>query len=201
MSAKAIYEAKGKELLNKYLKGSCFKNKYVIVTEDVNWAQLEQDNQWLLTQVNCRKLESQAFFCVIFHISSLMHVRIVVCGFGKKRYVRTGVRKPGSHRCITDYHDITLDVKTPMQTKLETCYDMGTAFGKSSYFTRNTLPNNKIFDMTELEAFADDKIDVAEMMISVLKGRKHVGKGENAGYQHFPLFPQCFQKIPFLGGH
>ena len=23
------------------------------------------------------------------------------------------------------------------------------------------------------------------------------GKGENAGYQHFLLFPQCFQKPPF----
>ena len=23
------------------------------------------------------------------------------------------------------------------------------------------------------------------------------GKGENAGYQHFPLFPQCFQKASF----
>ena len=26
-----------------------------------------------------------------------------------------------------------------------------------------------------------------------------VGKGENAGYQHFLLFPQCFQKASFLG--
>ena len=25
-----------------------------------------------------------------------------------------------------------------------------------------------------------------------------VGKGENAGYQHFLLFPQCFQKVFFL---
>ena len=24
-----------------------------------------------------------------------------------------------------------------------------------------------------------------------------VGKGENAGYQHFLLSPQCFQKVPF----
>ena len=22
-----------------------------------------------------------------------------------------------------------------------------------------------------------------------------VGKGENAGYQHFPLFPQCFKNL------
>ena len=25
-----------------------------------------------------------------------------------------------------------------------------------------------------------------------------VGKGENAGYQHFLLFPQCFQKVKSL---
>ena len=27
----------------------------------------------------------------------------------------------------------------------------------------------------------------------------NVGKGENAGFQHFLLFPQCFQKASFLG--
>ena len=26
-------------------------------------------------------------------------------------------------------------------------------------------------------------------------GRKQFGKGENAGYQHFLLFPKCFQKL------
>ena len=26
-----------------------------------------------------------------------------------------------------------------------------------------------------------------------------VGKGENAGYQHFLLFPQCFQKAFYSG--
>ena len=26
-----------------------------------------------------------------------------------------------------------------------------------------------------------------------------VGKGENAGYQHFLLFPQCFPKLPSVG--
>ena len=26
-----------------------------------------------------------------------------------------------------------------------------------------------------------------------------VGKGENAGYQHFLLFPQCFQRLSFSG--
>ena len=38
------------------------------------------------------------------------------------------------------------------------------------------------------------------MMISVFDRVENiVGKEENAGYQHFLLFPQCFQKAFFLG--
>ena len=52
-----------------------------------------------------------------------------------------------------------------------------------------------------MKAFADDKINVAQMMISVSdKVENIVGKGENAGYQHFFLFPQCFQKAFFSCG-
>ena len=37
-------------------------------------------------------------------------------------------------------------------------------------------------------------------MISVFNGVKNiVGKGENAGYQHFLLFSQCFQRACFPG--
>ena len=33
------------------------------------------------------------------------------------------------------------------------------------------------------------------MMISVFERVENIaGKGENAGFQHFLLFPQCFQK-------
>ena len=36
------------------------------------------------------------------------------------------------------------------------------------------------------------------MIISVFDRVENiVGKGENAGYQHFLLFPQCFQKASF----
>ena len=63
----------------------------------------------------------------------------------------------------------------------------------------NSLTNDKILDMNELKAFADDKLNVDKMTIS-LYGRVEntVGKGGNAGYQHFLLFPQCFPK-PSLG--
>ena len=62
----------------------------------------------------------------------------------------------------------------------------------------NSLPN----DVIKLKAFADDKIlvNVAHMMISVFDTvRNIVGKEENAGYQHFLLFPRCFQNTSCLG--
>lgn len=52
MSAKAIYEAKGKELLNSFLEGASIKNKCAVITEDVNWAQLVEDHPWLNTEVS-----------------------------------------------------------------------------------------------------------------------------------------------------
>ena len=58
-----------------------------------------------------------------------------------------------------------------------------------------SLLNNKILDWSKFKAFADDKLNVARIMISVSdRVRNIVGKGENAGYQHFLLFPQCFLK-------
>ena len=71
---------------------------------------------------------------------------------------------------------------------------------KRQHVTFNPLPNNKILDMTKFKAFADDKLNVAKMtkMTIFLKDRAENtgGKRENAGYQHFLLFPQCFPK-PF----
>ena len=64
----------------------------------------------------------------------------------------------------------------------------------------NSLPNDKILDWSKLKAFADDKINVNEVLkIGLGKVENVVGKGENAGDQHFLLFPQCFQK-PSVSG-
>ena len=41
-----------------------------------------------------------------------------------------------------------------------------------------------------LKAFADNNLKV----VNVLDRVENVGNGENAGYQHFLLFPQCFHK-------
>ena len=67
-------------------------------------------------------------------------------------------------------------------------------------FTIISLPNDKILNCTKLKAFAEDKLDVAKIMFFVNDTVENiVGKGENAGYQHFLLFPQCFQKVSFSG--
>ena len=55
-----------------------------------------------------------------------------------------------------------------------------------------TSPNSK--------TFADDISNVVQMMICVSDWVENiVGKGQNGGYQHFLLFPQCFQKASFGG--
>ena len=64
----------------------------------------------------------------------------------------------------------------------------------------NTLPNDKLLDVSKLKAFADDKINVTLKQKFFFEiDRNIVGKGENAGYQHFLIFPQCFQKVSFSG--
>ena len=60
----------------------------------------------------------------------------------------------------------------------------------------NSLPNDKILDGSKLKAFADGKIKILKRVIFVIDRVENiVGKGENAGYQHFLLFPQCFQRV------
>ena len=50
--------------------------------------------------------------------------------------------------------------------------------------------------MTKLKAFADDNINVAQLMSPVFDRVENiVGKGENAGYQHFLLFPNVFKSL------
>ena len=64
----------------------------------------------------------------------------------------------------------------------------------------NSLTNDKNLDRSKLKAFADDNLNVNQKFKFAL-GRVEniVGKGENAGIQHFLLFPLCFQKASFSG--
>ena len=55
----------------------------------------------------------------------------------------------------------------------------------------NSLPNDKMLDFF---FFQTQSISKRQNLKCTLGKRENiVGKGENAGYQHFILFPQCFQ--------
>ena len=59
----------------------------------------------------------------------------------------------------------------------------------------NPLSDDNILTLSKLKAFADDKVNVAQNIEVVFHRIENiVGKEEKAGYQHFLLFPQCFQK-------
>ena len=64
----------------------------------------------------------------------------------------------------------------------------------------NSLPNGIFLEWSKLKAFAVDNLYVAQMMIYVFDRVENiVGNGENAGFQHFLLFPHCFLKLSFSG--
>ena len=63
-----------------------------------------------------------------------------------------------------------------------------------------SLPNGKILDEAKFKAFAYDKIILTpKKKMKFVLGRVEniLGKEENAGDQHFLLFPKCFQKLSF----
>ena len=52
----------------------------------------------------------------------------------------------------------------------------------------NSLTNDKFLDWSKLKALPDIKINVTEKLKFVLGRAENItGKGENAGYQHFPI--------------
>ena len=54
----------------------------------------------------------------------------------------------------------------------------------------NSLANDNFLDRSKLRVLADNKINVTEKLKYVLGIVENtMGKGENAGYSHFLLFP------------
>ena len=71
-------------------------------------------------------------------------------------------------------------------------------FGQLKMGGVNPIPSNKFSDWSKKKTFADNTINVTQKQKFFLELVENiVGKGENAGYQHFLLFPQCFQKVSF----
>ena len=91
------------------------------------------------------------------------------------------------------------------------CFSLLYIFGESKcgivwYWVKRTVyllmsvPGDKILDLPNLKAVAYENLIVAKVMISLyVSGEKIVGKGDNAGYQHFLLFPQFCQKTSSTG--
>ena len=60
------------------------------------------------------------------------------------------------------------------------------------------FPHDKIFDQTKLKAFADDKLNVTKMTISVYDGVENiVGKGEIACSSNFSFSHNVFKRLLF----
>ena len=66
-------------------------------------------------------------------------------------------------------------------------------YQRLNYF--NSLPDDKIVDLSKLKGFADN-LNVNKKLKFVFEW---VQKGENAGYQLFLLFSLCFQRISYTG--
>ena len=66
--------------------------------------------------------------------------------------------------------------------------------GIPDYFLSfNPLPDDKIVALSKVKSFADEKLNAIkniEFVFHMVEGI--VGKGENAGHQHFLLFLLCF---------
>ena len=63
-----------------------------------------------------------------------------------------------------------------------------------------SIPNDIFLHRAKFKALAENKLNVAKIMTSVYDRVENiVGKRENAGYQHFLFFPQCFKRSSFLG--
>ena len=63
----------------------------------------------------------------------------------------------------------------------------------------NSLQSDKFLNLSKLKTFGDDKINKTEKLKFVFaRVEIIVGKGENAGNQHFLVFPR-FSKPSFSG--
>lgn len=74
MSAKAIREATGKDLLNRFLcSGALVKSRFAVVDQNSDWQKIVEENPWLLKEV------SSLLFITFVSIASLRYITMVLC--------------------------------------------------------------------------------------------------------------------------
>lgn len=79
MSAKAIYEATLKDLLNRFLcSGAVVKSQFAVIDENSDWQKVVDQNPWLLREVN-------TFY--YFFVTRVCN-KIILCSFYNKLKVR-----------------------------------------------------------------------------------------------------------------
>ena len=87
-----------------------------------------------------------------------------------------------------------MEICNPIPNSVSSSYNL---FQKQD---RQDLPNNKVLDVSKLNAFADDNLTVDQKLKFALgKVENIVGKGENAGYQHFPFSHNVFKRLLLWG--
>ena len=63
----------------------------------------------------------------------------------------------------------------------------------------NSLPYNTFLEWSKLKAFADKNVNVVYQQEFFLGWIENIlGKGQNASYQNFLVFPQWFQNSSFF---
>ena len=106
--------------------------------------------------------------------------------------MKEGKKKERKIQCILDLHcfplkKINFKIIKKSRNKTDLIYSL-------------TFYQTKTLDVTKLKAFADDKSNIGKITFSLLDREENtVGKGENAGYQHFLPLPPCFPKPSLLG--
>ena len=113
-----------------------------------------------------------------------MRQSAVLCGNGLKVIVRYTSEKKGGE------FQIALPFIAENFKKLKTM---------TAYIT--LILDKEILAWSKLKSFADKQFHVGQMVQQFFDGIENiVGKGENTGYQHFPLFNLVFSKgLPIHG--
>ena len=73
------------------------------------------------------------------------------------------------------------------------------AFADEIFKVASSFTEQQNFRLVQIKGFEDDKNVTKNFKFVLIKVENIVGKGENAGYQHFLIIPQCFANSSSTG--